>query len=452
MQSFKWILGLFLPLSAFAITSFDPPYADREIRLGVQGNSYLTKNRRTISDERTGNFGVQLGGRGLYERAAFRSVLEGEALYGLRKSNYRYVDVGEVYAGLAYTKWGTYAGRKRQEWSLIDSYWPLGLYQPRFRWDYLNEREGGIFGAFVDFEPSEQFSFVVYGSPIFIPETGAPFDISSGECKTASPWFACPSSTVLLFNQATDVRFNLSVPPIRKLINHKGLGATLRIGSQERAHFRFSYSYKPMNQLLLAYEGRLDLSTLVLPATIHPRVLYHHLYSFDTGVRLGEASLVAGAIWEKPVRDITPAHWNTQEASDATLGGLIFRAPFGPAARIELAYLHRKDGNAPDRGAFAQTDASVFEPRYAFKNTYSGTLITSIFDSWAERFTWSTRFVLDTANNGNILISDFHLRAFERALLNLGIDILGSDNRNPVDFISRYQRNDRVRGGVSYAF
>jgi len=208
-----------------------------------------------------------------------------------------------------------------------------------------------------------------------------------------------------------------------------------------------------MNQFLLAYEGRLDLSTLVLPATIHPRVVYHHLYSIDSGFKIGDASLVAGAIWEKPVRDITPSQWNTQEAGDATLGGAVFRMPLlNKSTRMELAYLHRKGGNSADRGPFAQAGSGVFEPRYAFRNAYSFVFITSFLDDWAQKFTWSNRFVFDAANNGNILISDIHIRFFKRALLNFGIDILGSESRDPVDFISRYQRNDRLRGGLSYAF
>ena len=37
-------------------------------------------------------------------------------------------------------------------------------------------------------------------------------------------------------------------------------------------------------------------------------------------------------------------------------------------------------------------------------------------------------------------------------VLNIGLDMLGSNNPSPVDFLSRYQRNDRIRGGVAYAF
>lgn len=449
------LASLLLALPAMALPTLAPRVRDKEIRIGLFTNSYLTTARESLSDERTGNLALILGVRALGNNGGFHFGIDADSLYGLRKSNYRYISVSEAFAGYDQKNFSAYLGRKKYLWSELDSQWGLGLFQPRFRWDYLNEREDGLFGAFFSHQ-SEFVQATAYAAPIFIPEQGAPFDIAGGSCKTASPWFACPASAISLFNQATDVRFSLDIPPIRSLVAKPGGGAVVRVGRQLGYFGRAAYVRKPMNQFLLSYEGRLDLSTLEIPAVIRPRVLYHDLLSLETGWVGSRHSVVASGIREWPKRDETPASWNTQEAADATLYGLtaktmplegVFRL-----TRFEFSFLHRNGGNAADRGPFAQPSSPVFEPRYAFKNAFSLAVFTPIFDSWARTFLLTTRFVLDTVNKGNILQSDIYVRPIASAYLNLGLDILGSESRSPVDFISRYQRNDRVRAGVTYAF
>lgn len=451
------LCGLLATLSstAWALPSLSPRLRDKQVRVGLLTNTYLTKVNPSIADQGTGNMGLNIGVRGIGTKGDFQFGLEGDSLYGLRNANYRYIDISEAYLGYARDGFFAYAGRKRFEWSAMDSYWGLGLYQPRFRWDYLNERENGLFGFFLGHR-SEWISALAYYSPIFIPEQGAPFDIDGGSCKTSSPWFNCPASSISLFNQPTDVRFALDIPPVTQLIRHWGTGATVRVGQETGPYGRASFTHKPINQLLLSYEGRLDLSTLQIPAIIRPRVLYHDLFGFDLGWNHARHSAVASAYWEKPKRDVTPSSWNTQETYDAFLTSLILKSmPLDgklKRTRFEFSYFHRDGGNGRDRGPFAQANSNVFEPRYALKSAYSLAVFTPVMDEWANSFLFSTKFILDTANEGNILQTDFHYRPVARLFLNLGLDLLGSNSRNPVDFISRYQRNDRVRFGLAYVF
>lgn len=449
-------LGLLPSVAAFALPSMTPRLRDGELRLGLYTNSYLTNAvPGSLSDERTGNLALNLGTRAVGNNQKFFFGVEADSLYGLRKSNYRYINIAEAYAGYDQKDFHAYFGRKRYQWSELDSQWGLGLFQPRFRWDYLNERESGLFGFFLGHQ-SEWVQASAYWSPIFIPEQGAPFDISGGSCKTSSPWFSCPSASMQLFNQPTDIRFSLDIPPVRKLVQKPGFGGTVRVGKATGVYGRASLVHKPLNQFLLSYEGRLDLSTLQIPAVIHPRRLKHTLVSTDLGYQRERYSVTASSILELPERDATPAQWNTQETTRALLmGALVKLMPFGEGfrhTRFELAYFRRDGGNGDDRGPFVQPGSNVFEPRYSFASAYSIAGFTPIFDAWARRLLLSARFVIDTANQGNILQTDAYYSPFPRAFLNVGLDMLGSESRSPVDFISRYQRNDRVRGGVSYAF
>jgi hypothetical protein len=445
---------------AFAIPSLQPKLKDHEVRLGLQGNGYLTPSSEPNSDIGTGNTALTVGVRATGDKTNVHFAVEAESLYGLRHANYRYIDINELYIGVekkdAPTHASVYLGRKRFDWSDLDGYWSLGLFDPRFRWDYLNERESGLVGLFPGFK-TNGIQITGFISPIFVPEQGAPFDISGGGCHSTSPWFNCPSSTIRVFNQPTNVNFSLDIPPISTLIAHESHGVTVRLGQETGRYTRLSYTHKPINQLLLSFEGRLDLSTLAVPAVIRPRVLYHDLYAADFGYNSHDLrhGVTASTIFERPIRDVTPSSWNTQETNNADLYGLTVRSH--PLAnlkftRVEAAYLHREGGDAPDRGPFVNTSANFFEPRFAFKNAFSVAAFTPLFDDWARKFSLSTKFIVDTANTGNILIFDSFYSPLVRVVLNLGFDILGSNSTSPVDFISRYQRNDRVRGGVSYSF
>lgn len=448
----------FVSPSAFAIPSAYPKLQNRQIRVGVLGNSYLTRANESLSDSGTGNLGLLVGVRGVGSQKNFHFGVEGESLYGLRHANYRYLDVGEVYAGIENkeeaSRASVYIGRKRYEWNQLDSYWSLGLYQPRFRWDYLSERENGLFGLFPGVQ-TETFQLTAFYSPIFIPEQGAPFDISGGTCRSSSPWFSCPGSSIQVFNQSTDVRFSLDVPPIRSLIAHPGYGATMRFGRAQGLFSRFSYTHKPMNQLLLSFEGRLALATSTVPAIIRPRVLYHDLYGADLGWQNERHGITLSGMLERPIRDYTPPTWNTQESSQANIVGITTRtSPIQslPHTKFEFSFLHRDGGVDPDRGPFVSPGADYFEPRYAFQNAFSFGLASPIAEAWSKRFLFSSKFIVDTVNTGNLLVTDLFYSPVEPVLLNAGADILGSNSTSPVDFLSRYQRNDRVRMGVSYVF
>lgn len=456
------VLGLLLlPAPARAIPSMLPGLKDNELRLGLLGNTYLSKGNQLSqlsTDEGSGNLGISMGGRGVGNKGSFHYVAEGHAFYALGKVKSRYLDVSELYAGSENKEKSgrpfIYVGRKKFEWSDIDSYWSMGLFQPRFRWDYLSERENGLFGLFFGAR-NDYVQAHAYVSPLFIPEQGAPFEISRGTCRTVSPWFACPSSTVTVFGQPTAVNFNLDMPPIKKLIMHNGGGASLRIGKYKGPFVRASYAHKPMNQIMLAFEGRLNLAGGNIPATIHPRVMYHDIYAIDVGVQDTRHNVTFSAILERPHRDYTPPTWNTQESSNATvIGGTIRTRPIrsAQATRMEFSYQYRKGGVAPDQGPFVSAGSDFFEPRFSFQNAMSIAIFTPFSEDWAKKFMYSMKFINDTSHAGNVLVMDTFFYPWPTVNMNLGFDLLGSAATSPVDFIARYQRNDRVRGGISYVF
>jgi hypothetical protein len=323
----------------------------------------------------------------------------------------------------------------------------------------MQERQDGLTGFFLHYKEEHNNSeLTVFASPVFIPELGTEKDISNGSCQTNSPWFNCPSGTVLLFNQATALNLNLHYPAIRDVIDNPGVGMSYRLGNDQRGVWaRASWAYKPMNQLLLNYIGQLDLSNLSLPVDIYTRVLYQQIQSLDAGISGLDTKITGSIIQENPKADTPAPNWNIQQTRAATVTGGLWQQNLygrGPAStQAEFAYVHVDGGNAPDAGPFATSSPTgLFEPRYPYKEAYSLALIGPILESWANLFRLSMKFIYVPINTENIFITDFFYTPNKRWMLNAGMDMFGSTAADNVDFLSRFQHNSRVRGGLYYVF
>lgn len=438
---------------------WDDKRADNNVNIGIWGKHYINKghnNREQVADVRADKSNISIGGR----TAAVGDTFEGaaEAQFGFERHGQAFKDINvpELYVGSSSKNpFHVDLGRKLETWNRFEDFWALGLFQPRYRWDYLDVRTNGLTGLFLHYD-TKLVQAMGFWTPLWIPERGAPFDMSGGKCSTGTPWFACPGSTVNLFNQPTDIYYKLDIPNIAKFINRPGFGGSLRVGEKQGPWIQASGAHKAMNQYMLAYEGYLSLSTETLPATIHVRANDHEIYSLESGYTTEAWSLMMSGIKERPIRDITPANWTTEEESNSTyFGPTLYTRLFGKdegATNLDVGYLKRSGGNPSETGPFANPDAPVFEPRHSYAEAFSLNIRTPFKESWGKYFWCSSRFVLDTPNRGNILITDVNFKPTHALLLNFGIDLLGSDSAKVVDFISRYQRNDRIRGGLKYVF
>ncbi|NUM89196.1 MAG: hypothetical protein HUU37_08330, partial [Bdellovibrionales bacterium] len=200
------LLGALAPHSAFALPSPHPFLSPNEFAVRAQGNHYLTSGSdQTFSDERTGNWAVGARGNWVAQGSELEFVLDGDVMLGVRKSNYRYFNVREFRLSDHEGALRGHLGRKLHAWNELDSWWSLGMFQPRFRWDYLDEVENGLFGAFLEWRQGP-WNLLGYATAVSIPEQGAPFELTdNGDCNTTSPWFSCPNSQISLFNQPTRV-------------------------------------------------------------------------------------------------------------------------------------------------------------------------------------------------------------------------------------------------------
>ncbi len=349
-------------------------------------------------------------------------------------------------------------GRRLEHWSHLDEQWGLGIWQPRYRWDYLHPEQVAMTGATLSYD-SRDVHLVAFGSPIFIPDRGASFELQNGQFSSSSPWFVPPSPTIAPFGRSTQVNYTLAIPNVSDVVFNPGVSFLARFGRETGPWASAAYAYKPMNQLLMAADGFISVTnaTPVAPVTVVPRVAYHHVGSLEAGFESERAGFSVSALVEHPDDPGAPDTMGfIQNVSPSTAVSSTFDWKFaGPApgdGTLDVSYLRQWGGNAPDSGAMASGTASMFDSRYPFQNAVSAGVKSRV--PFIDKLSGEARVLYDLGHDGETLwTTELLYRPVPRWIVGFGADIFGaSDSGSSTDFIYTYRANDRVHAGVSYVF
>lgn len=365
-------------------------------------------------------------------------------------------------------------GRKLEDWNHLDQFWELGIWQPRFRWDYLRPDEVALTGLNVEIE-RPFFRANLFGSLLFIPERGVPVSNQNGSLISTSPWFISPPSNLIILSQQTPLDYNLEIPTLSSILLHPSLCGMIRIGDEMGPWISSGVAYKPMNQLLLAYNGFLPIngnSNTQDPAVVPivARVVYHTLISAEAGFTSEQYSGWLSMLFDHPDKEVTPqldSTWTLQAVSPSFAISPAFEFhltdPNSNVMRVVMSYLYQTGGNASDvasggGNAISTGGVTVFEPRYPFQSAIKvkGQLELPDFATFLQGLTiFSGSLLYDIHNVGMIITADAKYRPSPRWEYGVGIDLIGNDealNTNPTDFIGQYRGDDRIRAGVTYVF
>jgi hypothetical protein len=347
------------------------------------------------------------------------------------------------------------AGRKLEHWSRLDEEWELGLWQPRYRWDYLHPMSVGLTGAFLDLK-SGPVRITGFASPLFIPERGAPVEQVGGGLQSDSPWFISPVRAATVDGVPTQVNYSIDTPALSDIVFHAGGALKVEVGEEQGPWISAGYARKPMNQLAFGVNGFYNLGPGVIEGIVHPRVLDQDLVSVETGYTDGPLKLWAGFTFEHPIRDDAPSDWTTQEFQDARIWSPGATLSLGRDAEASLSYLYVSGGNAGDSKGTISTGtpgSSVFDYRYPFTSAVKLRGATTIPGLLKGRLRSESSLLV---GNGLIWSTAFTYapesgRGFA-ALLGTDILAANTDSATADDFISRNRANHEIRAGVSYAF
>lgn len=350
-------------------------------------------------------------------------------------------------------------GRKKDRWSLLDSFWELGTWQPQYRWDYLRPEEQGLIGVFFEL-PTDAFRLVLFASPLYVPESGAPYRLNNHHLVSDSPWFFEPTNQLTAINHVTDVHYDPQIPPIEEIIRHGSFGGTVELGARSAGTWaRASYIYKPRNQLDLPFEGYLAVGTPnYIQVNILPKVPYHHLAALDIGYKTQNFSFWFANLYDSPV---------TQEYAGLDYQELFqtyFASPgieysealdSGVNLGVVISYLYKNGHDPKEHGDDVDPTGTnpVFGLPYNFTNALRSSFRISVPLKDNLRSTSSVTYTqnFDDQAGWLRLSTDWMFNSKIHALLEG--DLIGSlANRNDNHFLSRYRGNDRIIASGSMTF
>ena len=448
---------------AFGVVLGTSDAAHASLSLGLDSTNYLGKGSQWRQDNYSD---VDAQFQSGFQGPTMEAKSHGHLMFSLNQSSYQFVDIPEAYFGTSsdLSSVQVSLGRKLQHWNHLDDEWGLGIWQPRFRWDYIKPESVGLTGTFVSLN-RPGIHLVGFVSPLFVPDQSAPLDVASGQVISKSPWAASPPATVPLFGQSTPITYSAQIPSIANIVTQTSLSMMARFGADENERGNWSsvgYAYKPMNQLLTSYDAYFMLDSNNVAATIYPHVEYHQLASFEVGHTSRKVSAWLSVLADRP--SLTP------QAPTLTSQELSQSIAFGPSLAYDLrgdrltspeqattmnfSFIRQYGGDAPDSGVLAD-GKSNFDTRYPWKLTAK----TGIKSPITERLSIDSNFLYDFQNPGDILSTSmvYRPRMIKRSSFFAGVDLLTSfsdvpKDANAPDFISHYRANDRIYGGFSYAF
>ncbi len=463
--AFCWLVGGSSPLWANeSISSVETRLEESRnpLKLAVQwqGESFFADKMPTRGRPQRLFMSLQLEGAGSARVGAFEADGAARGYLGVPSvAEYSSFEIMEASVGAALvrtreTKLGLYLGRRRQDWSIIDRAWSLGVTEPSFRWDPLRPSRNGLTGIFVELK-SRGFEFVAFGSGIAIPESGPSSAIRNGIFTSSHPFYLPPPENAPLIGVDTPIRYTIEMPSIEKLILKPSVGGMM--GYEHNGFFAHAaYQYKPLTKPLLSMrsQGIYNLSTEQIEPVLRPQIVQSHVVSADVGYRSETISPWVSALWDSPEAPIFEPGYTTQRFPAG--GWLGFGSDFSVfKGKAKLSYLQSFLGVASDVGPLSTGGYDgFFESRYMFRQAVSAQFSYPLFQNAFSSVSWMGRVVRDFAVGGTLLTSEIEWRPINRLSLTLGADLISaqvsSASNGGADFLHDMQNFDRVRGALRF--
>lgn len=355
------------------------------------------------------------------------------------------------------------AGRKLEFWSQADQDWQLGLWQPKSLLDALRPEDQGLTGVFYKHNYN-QYEFLAFASPIFIPTMGPSVREKDGSLVAQSRWYSAPSNTFSLNGTDTRVAYDLDVPDIERLVSNPGGGLRARWGAgTDGLWTSASAGYKPINALLLKYKKSLFLPETdpqTGEVTVSPEVGYHYIWGADVGYRFSSNMISFSYIEDSPDAKLTSDNWVVQNPqrlraftfhADSAFSVAGFEQPVG----IALDVLHVDGSNIRDFDADGTEQGAIFGERLNFNRAASvkANFQTTIFN---RPFFSNFKYMREFEQKGTLINAELNYYPQKSVAVILGADVLGVDDDSVENtdsrFLNQFRANDRVYGGMSYVF
>ncbi|WP_413557498.1 hypothetical protein [Bdellovibrio sp. HCB209] len=364
-----------------------------------------------------------------------------------------YLNISELYVQTRQSESDSFfIGRKKMLWSELDARWELGVWEPLFKWNPLAPDRQGLSGIFWQTE-GPAYSFTLFASPLYIPSQGPSFEIEGGDFVRGNPWFHQPPSSVRIWDEATQMQYNMNQPNTSEVVLQNSYGAKIAFGDPNGLKAQLSYMYKPDNTLAIGYQGSLDLSTLKGNVELRPQVFYHSLAGADLTYKAKKWRTGISAILDRPSKEnlFDEPDWTQPVFEDAVLVSPFFEWDNGWWA-FNLMRLDIYGGKVKEVGADLANEPLT--NLYPFYEANQVSLLTNFSLGKARRLITKFSFTASDKNDFQLFRLNSRLRlsglwSFFGEMQMLKAGPTTKDNQNEM---SQFANNDRLMVGAAYVF
>lgn len=389
--------------------------------------------------------------------AAGRTHVDAHWFY-VPQEDFHYFNVPELSVEKKWRENQLWLGRHLHQWSAADSFWDLGIWQPRFLWDRFRPVEQGLTGVFYQRNlGSSRLNLFVSG--VYVPDISATFREKDGRIESRNPWFRSPPSRVDELSGETPVSASVKLQdPLLK----PSAAVQVQHVWNEDLDSQMAYAYKPINQARLTYEfyKKIAIDTNEVVAIIHPQFPYEHVFSFETNWRQEGWSLSPSLTYQKPQPKETPYEWIAQGMTELTTASLVLRRQsdkFNSRRGNIYGGLIRIWSDSPqDLGEYAQEKGSQFDNRAPYLMAYRLGYAASLPVYRGREV--STRFegTFDSFQNAVLLQSSIDYKFSKVLTVGLDVNLIGAVNNEKNNYEKSYLRtfraNDNLNLGIDYVF
>jgi hypothetical protein len=347
-------------------------------------------------------------------------------------------------------------GRKKVAWSRLDEEYSFGVYQPLFKWNSLQWESQGLTGFFLHFESASglPWGLTLFGSPVFIPNQGASFEVKEGTFQASNPFFKAPPTVAIVQDRSFDINYDIRKPEVQDVVLRQSFAGRAFLGSPERGgYWQLAYAFKPMNELNMGFVGYAPPSSKKVNVEILPVVSNHHALSSDLQWSSENFRLGVSVLYDSPQEPQFDSEWTYASFTNSTLvsPSLGFR---NRNAELSFSVLSVTGGESLGRGPESSQANQFIPQRYPFRN--AGQLSAKYQLRWKrhEALAFSTRYLRGEAGEFDLWLSQVAYQWTQGWAMSLVTQMVAvEDNlKGERTAFSPYVNNDLVAMGVSYVF
>ncbi len=350
-------------------------------------------------------------------------------------------------------------GREVQNWSELDEFWHLGIWQPLARWDAADPMTQGLTGVFARIS-EDRFHMVFFASDIFLPDQQPDYQVSNGQITSDNRWFRAPVSQFSNYNEPSNIDYTIASVNPSSVIFHKSFAVMTEFGQKNAGpYLRTSYAYKPMNQFHIADNLNFNVAENLATVTVLPMVIDEHVFTAETGFHFNDnGEFMLSDTWEHFNNPSLPSNYEQSQLVDSQYLGALYRRDldiFGlEHAGLGLSYVQRIEQTNPKTDTIIQGEVESSADRMSF-DRLAGLQFHAQF--WREAdsgLDGELGYIYSLSDAGQWVHFLLNYQYDWHWTWSLAGDVLGlpPSNFSSTSFISKYRGNSRVIGGLTYVF